>query len=265
MAKVSELYVYPIKSCRALKLRSFRLDFRGPLFDRRWMVVDMEGKFLTQREFPRLALVRPSIAPTSLPIEATGMQKLSIPQTERGGDRVAVQVWKDRGAGEDVGRDAAGWFSEYLQTACRLVRFPDEGVRDVDANYANFPSQVAFADGFPVLMIGEASLKDLNTKLQNKLAMDRFRPNIVVSDSEPYAEDDWKQIRVGELMLDVVKPCTRCVTTLVDQATGEKSGEEPLKTLASYRKTERGVAFGMNCVHHEPGSVSVGDEIQILS
>jgi hypothetical protein len=194
------------------------------------------------------------------------MPPLKVPTDRKNAPRVEVGLWGGRGDAEDLGEHAADWFSSFLQTRCRLVRFPDDGFRPVDPDYARFEARVAFADGFPVLLTSESSLKELNARMDGgggRVPMDRFRPNLVVRGSEPFEEDRWRQIRVGELVLDVVKPCARCKITTVDQITG-KTGTEPLATLAGFRKRDNEVLFGQNCVHHGPGSVRVGDEVEIL-
>ena len=262
MPRVSALHIYPVKSCGGINVQCARLEGRGPEFDRRFMVVDGTGRFLTQRQEPRLALVRPTLVPPALLLDAPGMRQIEVALSGGGRGRVPIQVWSHSGEAEYVGEEPAGWFSEYLGRGCRLVRWGEDEVRFCDPTYARFESQVAFADGFPVLLISEASLRDLNGRMDAAVPMDRFRPNIVVQDCEPYAEDNWKQIRIGDLLFDVVKPSSRCVTTTVDQSTGEV-GKEPLKTLATYRKRGNAVFFGQNCIHHSPGMVRVGDEVRV--
>jgi uncharacterized protein YcbX len=264
MPRVAALHIYPIKACAAIDLKACRFDLRGPSYDRRFMLVDEAGKFLTQREHPRLALVRPTLAPTALRVEAKGMPRLDVAMKTRDAKRVRVELWGFQGAAEDAGGAAADWFSDFLSTPCRLVRFAEDVDRPVDRAHARFDSQVAFADGFPVLLTSRASLDDLNQRAEQRLAMSRFRPNVVVEDCEPYAEDTWTQIRIGDLLLDVVKPCERCAVTTVDQTTAER-GKEPLATLAAYRATNGNVRFGQNCVHHGPGAIRVGDEIEVVT
>ena len=262
MPRVSALHIYPVKSCGGLNVQCLRLEERGPEFDRRFMVVDGTGRFLTQRQEPRLALVRLTLVPPALLLDAPGMKQIEVALSGAGGGRVPIQVWGYSGEAEYVGDEPAGWFSEFLRRGCRLVRWGEDEVRFCDPTYARFESQVAFADGFPVLLISEASLRDLNARMEAPVPMDRFRPNIVVRDCEPYAEDNWKQISIGDLLFDVVKPSSRCVTTTVDQSTGEV-GKEPLKTLATYRRRGNAVFFGQNCIHHGPGMVRVGDEVRV--
>jgi hypothetical protein len=263
MASVSSLHVYPIKSCRGLDLKAVRFDLLGPLYDRRFMVVDDSGAFLTQRELPRMTLIEPRLGPTALQISAPGMPQLKVAMTQRGARRLDIQIFRHTGPAEDAGDHAADWFSSVLERPCRLVRFPEDAVRAVSKQHTALDARVGFADGYPALLLSEASLTDLNSRMKERMTMDRFRPNIVVRDCEPYAEDGWKRIRIGDLVLDVVKPCDRCSITTVDPRSGV-AGKEPLATLADYRKRDGKVLFGQNCVHHEPGSVRVGDEVEIL-
>jgi hypothetical protein len=260
---VKSLHVYPVKSCRGLALQSVRLDARGPLYDRRWMIVDAQGAFLTQREEPRLALVRVTLRPTEIALDAPDMRTLRVPARGGEGARVSVKVWNHQGPGEDAGEAAADWLSQHLGRACRLVRFPDEARRAVSKRHTELDAETAFTDGYPVLLISEASLADLNGRMKTALTMERFRPNVVVTGTEAYAEDTWKRIRVGDVLLDVVKPCARCAITTVDPTTADR-GKEPLATLASYRRLGNDVLFGQNAVHHGPGTLRAGDAVEVL-
>src|SRR5689334_13307200 len=234
MPTVASLHVYPIKSCRGLDLTAVRFDELGPAYDRRFMVVDAEGRFLAQRALPKMALIAPKLGPTALIVAAPDMPQLKVAMSQRDAKRIEVQVWRHRGPAEDCGESAADWFSSFLGQPCRLVRWADDQLREVNPKYARSPAATAFSDGYPVLLLSEASLADLNGRLQQRLPMNRFRPNLVVRDCDAFAEDGWRKIRVGEIELDVVKPCGRCSTTTVDQLTGV-AGKEPLATLASYR------------------------------
>jgi uncharacterized protein YcbX len=263
MPTVAALNVYPIKSCRGLPLKAVRFDLLGPLYDRRFMLVDEAGKFLTQRELPRMALIEPRLGPTSLQISAPGMPQLKVAMAHRDSKRIEVAVWGYEGAAEHAGEHAADWFSSFLERSVQLVHFPEDVRRKVSQRHTELDAQVGFADAYPVLLLSEASLADLNGRMKSPLPMDRFRPNLVVKDCDAFAEDRWKRIRIGDLTLDVVKPCSRCAITTVDQITGQR-GTEPLTTLATYRKHENDVWFGQNCVHHGPGSVRVGDQVEVL-
>lgn len=265
MITVSALFIYPIKSCRGIEVQAFRLDDLGPQLDRRFMLVDSRGQCLTQREAPRLSLVVPSLQPTTLTLRAQGMQPLKLPLAVRDGAQVVeVALWEHRGPALDAGVDAREWFSEWLGRECRLVYMPNAELRRVSPEHAPEPAFTAFADGFPELLLSTASIADLSARSQLTLGPERFRPNLVVTGCEAYAEDGWRQIRIGAVRFDVVKPCDRCVVTTIDPLTAE-GGKEPLATLSSYRRRGAKVLFGQNCVHRDLGSVRVGDPVEVLS
>lgn len=266
---ISALYSYPIKSCGATAHQQIELDVRGPIWDRRWMLVDAGGLFISQRELPQMALIQPAIEEGFLTVRAPGRRPLSLP-LHRGRDVPRlVQVWNDRCLSWDEGQDAADWFSEALDVDCRLVRMTDEHVRRVDERYARRPAQTGFSDGYPLLVVSEASLDDLNRRLiergKQPVTMSRFRPNVVISGAEAYAEDGWHTAQIGGVTLDIVKPCGRCAITTIDQASGEKpESEEPLATLNTYRKWNGKVIFAQNAIHHAPGVLAVGDAVKIV-
>jgi uncharacterized protein YcbX len=263
MPTVASLHVYPIKSCRGLDLTAVRFDQLGPLYDRRFMLVDENGVYLTQRTVPRLALIAPRLGPTALVISAPNMPQLKVAMSQRDARRIEVQIWEHRGPAEDAGESAADWFSSFLERPCRLVRWAEGQLRKVDPKYARSEAATSFNDGYPVLLMSEASVADLNKRMPQPVPMNRFRPNLVVRELEPYAEDSWRKIRIGDVELDVVKPCGRCATTTVDQLTGV-AGTEPLATLAGYRKEGNKVLLGQNCVHLNLGSIRAGDPVEVL-
>jgi uncharacterized protein YcbX len=262
--RVSELNFYPVKGCRGASLREAEVGARGIVGDRTFMLVDDEGCFITQRSHPRMALIEPRIAESSLSLAAPGRDALSI-SVLADGQRRLVTVWRDSCAAIDQGDAAAEWASSFLGTRCRLVRMADDFVRQVDRDYAVSESdQVGFADGYPFLLTSEESLADLNARMAAPLPMNRFRPSIVVSGSASFAEDRWRRIRIGDIIFAVVKPCARCVVTTTDQSTAER-GREPLRTLATYRKVQgRGVMFGQNLIHQSTGVICVGDPVDII-
>jgi hypothetical protein len=269
MIQISGLYSYPIKSCGAIIHQQVELDARGLVWDRRWMLVDAGGLFISQREKPQMALIQPTIEESLLTVRAPGRRPLSLPlHRSRDVPRLA-QVWNDRCLSWDEGQDAADWFSEALDVDCRLVRMTDEHVRRVDERYARRPAQIGFSDGYPLLVVSEASLDDLNRRLiergKEPVPMSRFRPNVVLSGAEAYAEDGWHTVQIGAVTLDIVKPCARCVITTIDQTTGHKpESEEPLATLNTYRKREGKVLFAQNAIHHAPGVLTIGDAVKIV-
>jgi uncharacterized protein YcbX len=261
---ISGLYHYPIKSCQGIALERAEVDARGIVDDRRLMLVDSAGRFLTQREHPRMALIAARIAGGSLALSAPAMPALVLDRMADG-PRRPVSIWRDRCQAVDLGVEAAGWLSEFLGLPCQLVRIAEDEIRIVDQAYAPRPAdQVGFADGFPFLVIAQESLDDLNARLAEPLPMDRFRPNIVVAGCEPYAEDGWEQIRIGAITLSLVKPCARCAITTTDQRTAER-GKEPLRTLASYRSVGGKVMFGQNAIHDRAGTIRIGDEVERIA
>ena len=224
--------------------------------------MDERGGFLSQRRHPRMALISPLLIPDRLVVRAPGMPDLEVPLEGEHAERIDVEVWGDAQRGEPVGGYADRWFGRFLGSPCRLVRKPDDDVRPVESAYARSGDQTSFADAFPLLLISEASLEDLNRRLESPVPMDRFRPNLIVRGCGPYAEDGWDEIRAGGAVLRVAEACPRCVITTVDQGSGER-GKEPLKTLATYRKSGGEVLFGRNLIHTSPGTVRVGDPVEV--
>jgi uncharacterized protein YcbX len=265
--RVSELYVYPIKSARGIPLTRAQLEERGFQHDRRWMLVDAQGVFISQRELPRMALIDIGVAADGLMVSAEGTPGITIPLSSSG-ESIRCRIWKDTVDTVPVGAEADQWFSAFLESSCRLVYMPDAARRVVDRDYVPEERMVGFADAFPLLIIGQGSLDQLNRKLNERgempVSMHRFRPNIVVAGSRPHEEDEWEQIRIGAVDVDVVKPCARCVITTVDIATGE-AGKEPLRTLARYRKRGSKVMFGQNAVHKQLQEIAVGDQVTVTS
>jgi MOSC domain-containing protein len=262
---LSELRVYPVKSCRGLSLEASPVDRFGLQLDRAFMVVGAgDGRFVSQREEPRLALVGVELSAEALTLSAAGKGSVRIGLASLGGARRPVEVWRHRGDGIDQGDAAAGWLSELLGRPLRLVRTPPEHARRVNPERAPEPAWTSFSDGYPFLVLSEASLAALNQRLARPLPMDRFRPNLVVQGSEPHAEDSWRRIRIGALELVLVKPCERCAVTTVNPATGARSGPEPLLTLARYRRSAGAVLFGQNAVARGTGQLAVGMPVEVL-
>ncbi len=266
---LSEINIYPIKSLAGITLESSQIERRGLEFDRRWMLIDEDNKFLTQREFPKMAAVKTEIAQGGLRVSG-GKEILSIAFEPQSSEIETVKIWSSRCRARIYESGVNDWFSDILQTKCRLALMPEETRRKVNYFYAvNRDDHVSFADGYPFLLIGENSLADLNSRLAEPLPMNRFRPNLVVADAEGFAEDSWKRIKIGASVFHVVKPCARCVITTIDQQIGEKDGKEPLKTLADFRTPKRSVKkkilFGQNLIAEKAGDVlRVGDKIEVL-
>ena len=265
-ATLSALNIYPVKGLKGMALAESRCTDRGLEHDRRWMVVDAGGIFLTQREHPRMATIWTDIAGDGLVLAAPDAGEVAVPLDPRPAPALRVRVWDSDCTALAASAAADAWLSDYLGLGCRLVYMPDESRRASNPKYAGPERLVSFADGYAYLAIGEASLADLNARLAAKshppLPMNRFRPNFVISGSDPYAEDAWSEIRIGGAVLRGVKPCGRCQVTTTDQSTGEVRGPEPLATLAEFRESaEFGVMFGMNFVTVQPGVVRIADAV----
>jgi uncharacterized protein YcbX len=247
---VSGLFNYPIKSCAGTALSEAQLTATGLRNDRRWMLVNEHGSFVTQRELGNMALITPTVAGDGLHIDAPGMTSLKVSGTSQAAP-CAVTVWKDQCNAYDEGEEAAAWFSAFLSQPVRLVRFADDQQRVSSRDWTgDIAALNQFTDGFPVLVISTASLADLNSRLATALPMNRFRPNLVIDGLPAYGEDKVHELSIGDIRLRIVKPCTRCKITTTDQATGIAQGPEPLNTLRGYRldKALRGVTFGQNAI-----------------
>ena len=260
---LSGLYVYPIKSAGGIYLETWEVDERGLRHDRRWMLVDEADRFMSQRRYARMALIGVRIEPDHLVVEAPEMPPLDVPFQPPDDKPRLARVWSDLVEVVRVGDKADRWFGDFLGVRCDLVYLQDGSIRPVDPAYAMTGDLVGLADGFPFLLTSEASLADLNARLESPLPMNRFRPNLVVQGSEAFAEDGWGLIRIGSITLRVVKPCARCLITTVDQRTAT-TGKEPLRTLAQFRRAGEGVLFGQNLIHDDRGTLRVGDPVRLL-
>ncbi|HEY3253741.1 MAG TPA: MOSC N-terminal beta barrel domain-containing protein, partial [Polyangiaceae bacterium] len=242
MAVVSALYIYPIKSCRGVRVSEWPVVARGFAADRRWMIVDANGKFVTQREIAQLALVSVALEAEQLRLSAPGRPELTLPLRYESGESREVQVWQDRALAIAHALGGA-WFSDFLGAPHELVYMPEHHRRPVNPARAKPGDIVSFADAYPFLVISEASLAELNSRLEVPITMERFRPNIVISESQPFAEDGYAQVRMGEISFRGPKRCERCVVTTIDPSTGER-GKEPLRTLAQFRLADQKIWFG---------------------
>ena len=264
MITVSDLIYYPIKACRGVEVASACVERMGLEHDRRMMVVTPQGKFLTQREHPRLALVAPRLEAGTLELSAPDYDSIRI-GVQTSGTPWPVNIWKSKGVHAiDQGEEAAAWFSDWLGRNVRLVHFADGYQRRVNKLYAvHEDDHTGFADGYPILLTSEEGLQDLNSRLDSPVPMNRFRPNLVVKGGEPFAEDTWNRIRIGDVELAAVKPCARCEVTTIDKETLERS-KEPLKTLGRYRKQALGAIFGQNVIPLNEGRIQLGMTVEIL-
>jgi hypothetical protein len=262
---LQEIYLYPIKSLGGISVSEAFVEERGFRYDRRWMLVDKKGDFVTQRQHPQLALLQVSLSKTQLEVVSKGdpSQRIAFDLGLVSDQELQVSIWGDQVLARVVSAEVSRWFSDFLQLELDLVVMPESSQRKMDPRYAVQGESVSFADGMPYVIIGQASLDELNSRLADPVGMDRFRPNLVFSGGEAYAEDQFKQLRIGEVEFQVVKPCARCVMITVDQEKGTK-GKEPLATLATYRSQGSKVYFGQNAVALTQGIVRVGDPIQRL-
>ncbi|MEB0261233.1 MULTISPECIES: MOSC N-terminal beta barrel domain-containing protein [unclassified Mucilaginibacter] len=265
MLSVSQLLIYPIKSLGGIALSTAQLTDRGLEYDRRWMLIDENNRFLSQREHAQLALFKIEILSDGLKVIYTADSTfVNIPFIPLKQDLLDVTIWDDTCAGQLVSDAVDAWFTVKLSSPTRLVYMPDETHRATDPRYTTSGSIASFADAYPALLIGQASLDDLNNRLAQPLPINRFRPNIVFEGGEPYSEDQMNHIRINGIDMYGVKLCARCVMTTIDQETTAKS-KEPLKTLAGYRRKGAKILFGQNLAFNSSGTISVGDELNLLS
>lgn len=267
--EITGLNIYPVKSCRGIALREALLTARGLEHDREWMVVDYAGRFVTQRQLPRLALIETELAPDALRLSAPRQKPLRVPLALREMARLRVEVWRHGCEAFDEGVEAAEWFSEFLGGKYRLVRFDPAHRRLSDlTETGGTEAENQFSDGYPLLVLSEESLAELNRRLggAGPLPMNRFRPNLVIAGGGVHIEDRAARLTGEGIELALVKPCERCRITTTDQLTAEV-GKEPLRTLATYRYDERldGVAFGMNAIviHGVGGPLAVGMKLRV--
>lgn len=268
MLQLSEIWIYPVKSLAGIRLLESKVTQRGLEFDRRWMLVDEKGVFISQREYPELALFHPEIEEAFMRISHADVSKGSVrfSLTQKNNSLpFDVMVWEDKLTAVEVDAEISAWFSGIIGVSVRLVFMPEDSYRQVDPDYAVSPGDItSFSDGFPYLIIGQSSLDDLNSRLANPISMKRFRPNLVFTGGIAYEEESWKEFTIGELLFYGVKNCGRCVITTIDPEKGKFSGKDPLLTLAKYKMRGNKVIFGQNAIAIQEGSLQVGDAITIL-
>lgn len=264
MITVSALTIYPIKGCRGINVDTATVADIGLADDRRYMVVDDTGRFLSQREQPRMALIEIHATTHGWQLRAPDMPDIAFVPTQSG-STLEVVIWRDTVLAVAQAEAVNSWFSQYLGIPCTLVSMHPQHRRLVSASYARSDSDaVSFADGYASLLANTASLDDLNQRLAQPVGMERFRPNIVVSGAMAWQEDEWHHLQIGECHLYAVKPCARCVVTTTDQQTAQRD-QEPLRTLATFRTHKLGVIFGQNLIHDTLGQIRVGDTVVVHS
>jgi uncharacterized protein len=264
---ISQIWIYPIKSLGGIQIQYARVLPKGLEFDRRWMLVDETGRFMTQRVHPKMALFKLSLNGNHITVTFKSQRQEPVYSSviidgyaQALGKVVHATIWDDAVETVEVDNKISQWFSEQLQMNCRLVSFPENNPRAVDPKYSVNNEHVSLADAYPFLIIGQSSLDDLNKRLDEPVPMNRFRPNFVFTGGEPYEEESWREFKIGQNKFVGVKPCARCVLTTVNQDTAEK-GVEPLLTLSGYRKVNNKVLFGQNLVALDHTTVQVGDAI----
>jgi uncharacterized protein len=261
MKKVTEINIYPIKSMGGIGLSQAQVLPKGLQYDRRWMLMDENNQFITQRKHAQLALFQLEMVDAGFMVRYQHSQLL-VPFDGYEATAVTAVVWNDSVQVHEVSREHHEWFSDSLHMKCKLVFFPEGYERWVDPVYAKNNEQTSLSDGYPILVAGAASLHDLNTRLETPVPMNRFRPNIVFDNGDAYEEDTWDQFTINHLSFTGVKPCGRCVVTTINQQTAEK-GKEPLATLSQYRNSNGKVLFGQNVWANDSGVIQLGDAIHV--
>lgn len=265
MLRISELYIYPVKSLSGIKLDNAVITDRGIKHDRRWMLIDSDNRFISQRECSKMALLKTHITDECLTVTNTSdNSSVNIPLAPVKKEVIQVTIWDDTCTGQLVDNDIDVWFTNALGRDIRLVYMPDSTARFTEPAYAPEGSITSFSDAYPFLLIGQSSLDDLNKRLNSQLPINRFRPNIVFTGGAPYQEDMMDSFTINNIAFNGVKLCARCVIITIDQADAS-IGKEPTKTLASYRAKNNKIYFGQNLVHSGSGTISVGDELSVLS
>jgi hypothetical protein len=260
-----QINVYPIKSVKGNSLEIALLQPRGLPNDRRWLLVDGNGRFLIQLDLPRMAVISGLIRENALILSAPHKAPLRVPlQPKVTALPIKVIVWGAEREAISAGDEADGWLSDFLQTRCRLAYLPDDIYRIPDRKYVPGNGFPGFVDGFPLKILGQSSLDDLNERLASPVPMSRFRPSLVVDGIAPYEEDTWKTVQIGSVIVDIALPCARCAITAIDQDSGERCGAEPMKTLSTYRMRDRQVVFGVYALSRNAGVIQVGDGVKVL-
>lgn len=259
--RLGGLYRYPLKSGAAQAVSDIAVLPRGLAADRGWMVCDPQGRFITGRSHPRISLVQAQPLADGLQLHAPGMAMLHIPDTSLA-DVWPVSIWK-QSVQALVGNAAAdAWLSAWLGTSVRLARLPETSHRPVDPRYGRTGDEVSLADGFPLLLLGQASVHALNQRLEHPVGALHFRPNLIIEGCEAHAEDSWHRLRIGEVDFEVVKACTRCIFVNVDPQTASPDpAGEPLRTLGTYRRSDKGIIFGQNLIPRSDGRLRIGDPV----
>lgn len=266
MPSISGLYIYPVKSLGGISLDTVELTDRGFRYDRRWLLVDENNQFLTQRKHTQMALLQAAIADDGIEVykKNNPSERIKFPFVTENKPGENVTIWDDVCEAVEVSKEVSQWFTDALAMNCKLMFMPDDSLRNIDPRYALDDNDItSFSDAYPVMLIAKESLDDLNERLDEKLPMNRFRPNLVIEGLEPYEEDWIKHFSVNAIDFFGVKLCSRCVLTTVNQQTGIK-GKEPLKTLATYRSLNNNIYFGQNIIYKGKGTIATGDKVIVI-
>ena len=266
MIRVAEIRLYPVKGLHGRAVPHAAVEPWGLAGDRRFMVVAPGGRFVTQRELPAMARVEAALLPGGIALSMPGRGRLDVAEPPAGAPPVAATIFRDTVPARDAGEAAAAWLSAALGRPCRLVHMAEPATARRVSPSSGSADHVSFADGFPVLLTGTASLADLNGRLQCPVGMDRFRANVAVAGAPAWAEDRWAGLRIGDVAFNGAEGCGRCAVPTVDQDTGVKADDqEPLRTLASFRRAADGrVVFGLNLIPRGGGRIAVGDPVTVL-
>lgn len=259
---LTDIYIYPVKSLAGIRVSSWPVNEKGLLHDRKWMLIDNNNHFLSQRHIPKMVLIKTELSKTQLILSTESSGSISLDLLPKDGSEIISSIWSDQCLSKTISKQADQWLSDFLGIECKLVYQPDDVVRRVDPQYASANDKVNFSDGFPFLITSEASLDSLNQAMGLKLPMQRFRPNLVISQCESYAEDSWREISINNIDFRLPKPCSRCSVPTIDTETAE-TNKEPLTTLNRLRKWNKQVFFGQNALHNSSGLLSINSPVQI--
>jgi hypothetical protein len=265
MIKISEIYIYPVKSLAGIAKKQVELSPFGLMYDRRWMIVDAKGRFITQREHFNMATINTAIKEEQLILSHAG-DSIVVPACDAQAEQLKVTVWKDTFIASLVSTEVDQWLSQILDQPCHLVYMSDQVKRQVDPDFAPIGQNVSFADGYPILVISQESLNNLNAKLTEPVNINRFRPNLVTSGAHAFAEDDWNDLSIQNIEFNAVKKCSRCIMPSINQQSGEQDQVKMLATLNTYRKQDKKIKFGQNLIYKDVDLInrqiiSCGDEV----
>jgi uncharacterized protein YcbX len=263
--QLSQIWIYPVKSLGGVRLKNAQVLKEGLEYDRRWMIVDPGGNFLTQRKFPEMSLLKIQMRADGFNIISAkeNCPALFVPYQSEMKESFEVKVWNDVISAVLVNKEADHWLSERLRMPVRLVTMNENSKRETYVEHTDKRFPITFSDDFPLHLISEASLDDLNNRLSLQVGVERFRPNLVVKGNPPFSEDEWQKFRIGNVLFENISACERCMMINVDQQSGIKT-TEPLRTLAGYRRTEKHILFGRNVICEQMGVIREGDFIHLL-